>query len=350
MKRCVKIRDLIIGDGNVSIQTMLARKTTFVEENLAEIEELRNVGCDIVRIAVSNDEDIKAFKKICEKSPLPIVSDIQFDYKLALKSIEAGADKVRINPSNIGDDEKVKLICDSAKMHNIPIRIGVNMGSLDERIERDYGRTYKALAYSAINSAKLLEGFGFYDIVLSVKASDVLTTIKACRLIDDLTDYPQHIGVTEAGTRDSGIVKNSIGIGGLLLDNIGDTVRVSLSAPPIQEVYTARRILLSCGKRIGVEVVSCPTCNRCNYDLFSLAKEVEQMTMNLNVPLKIAVMGCVVNGIGEGKDSDIGIAGGGNGKFVVFKNGKVLKTLESENYKEEFMKLINEQITEKTKN
>lgn len=338
-----------IGNGKVTIQTMLSGKTVDVQKNLEEIDTLKKAGCDIVRIAVSDDKDVRAFEKICLNSPLPIVADIQFDYKLALASIEAGANKIRINPSNIGADEKVKAICDKAREYKIPIRVGVNMGSLDPEIEKQFGRGFEALARSAIKCSKTLENFGFHDIVLSVKSSNVTTMVRACKLIDTLSEYPQHIGVTEAGTRESGIVKNAIGIGSLLLGGIGDTIRVSLSSTPLEEVYAGKRILKSLGLKQGVEVISCPTCNRCNYDVFSLSKEIEEMTFNLDCPLKIAVMGCAVNGIGEGKDADVGIAGGKD-NFVIFEGGKILKTVDNKNYKEEFLKVINEKINRKTEN
>ncbi|MEG1805074.1 MAG: flavodoxin-dependent (E)-4-hydroxy-3-methylbut-2-enyl-diphosphate synthase [Clostridia bacterium] len=349
MKKIIKVKDVEIGNGKVTIQTMLARKTVMVKENIEEICALKEAGCDIVRIAVSNDEDVIAFKEICSKSVLPVVADIQYDYRLALASIEAGASKIRINPSNIGTEEQVKLICDKAKEFGIPIRVGVNMGSLDPAMEKRYGRGFEALARSAIESAKTLERFDFHDIVISVKASDVWTMVQACKLIDKLSEYPQHIGVTEAGTRETGIVKNAIGIGSMLMSGIGDTIRVSLSASPLEEVYAAKRILKTLNLRKGVEVVSCPTCNRCNYDVYSLAKEIEEKTFNLDTPLKVAVMGCAVNGIGEGKDADVGIAGGKD-NFVIFADGKILKTVSMDNYKEEFMKVINEKIIRKTQN
>ena len=346
MKKIIKVKDIEIGNGKVTIQTMLSKKTTLVDENLRDIKELKKAGCQIVRLAVSNEEELVAFKQICDQSVLPIVADIQFDYKMAIGAIEAGASKIRINPSNIGDDSKVKLICDKAKEYGIPIRVGVNMGSLDSEIERDFGRTALGLAKSCVKCAELLESFDFYDMVLSVKASSVKTMIDACRILNFLSDYPLHIGVTEAGTKETGVIKSAIGIGALLLEDIGDTIRISLSADPIEEVYAARRLLKSLDLIEGVNVVSCPTCSRCNYDLFTLAKEVEELTFDINKNITIAVMGCIVNGIGEGKDSDIGIAGGGENKFVIFQNGEILKTVTGDNYKEEFLRLINEKIME----
>ena len=346
MKKIIKVKDIEIGNGKVTIQTMLSKKTTLVEENLADIIALKNAGCHIVRVAVSNDDEVVALRKICEKSVLPIVADIQFDYKMAIASIEAGASKIRINPSNIGDNSKVELICKKAKEYGIPIRVGVNMGSLDSEVEAKYGRTALGLAKSCIKCAELLESFDFFDIVLSVKASSVKTMVEACKILHKSTDYPLHIGVTEAGTKETGIIKNAVGIGALLLEDIGDTIRISLSAEPIEEVFASRRLLKSLNLLQGATVVSCPTCSRCNYDLFTFAKEIEEMTFDIKQNLHIAVMGCVVNGIGEGKDADIGIAGGGDNNFVIFKQGKVLKTVTSDNYKEEFLRLINEKIME----
>lgn len=343
MKKIVQVKDKFIGDGNITIQTMLSRKTVMVEENLQEISELKEAGCDFVRIAVSNDMDVVPFREICQKSVLPVVSDIQFDYKMAIKSIENGASKVRINPSNIGDINKVRKVCDCVKAHKIPMRIGVNMGSLEVNAEKEYGRSAEGLAYSAINCAKMVEDFGVQDLVLSVKASDVKTCVKANRILAEKTNYPLHIGITEAGTREYGAVKNSIGIGALLLDGVGDTIRVSLSATPVEEIYAAKRILKALGLKKGIEVISCPTCNRCDYDLFSLAKEIEDKTFHLNGDLKIAVMGCVVNGIGEGKDADLGIVGGKDG-FIVIKKGQIFKKLTKDNYKEEFLQLVEQEI------
>lgn len=348
MKKVVKVGNVLIGNGDVSVQTMLAAKTEDVERNIEEIVRLKNEGCDIVRIAVSTDKEAEALKKICEGSVLPIVSDIQFDHRLAIKSIEAGAAKIRINPCYIGGEDNIKAVCDAAKANNVPIRVGVNMGSLEESAEKKYGRTAEGLAHSAINCAAILERHGFDDIVLSVKSSNVLETVKACRIINELSSYPQHIGVTEAGTKEFGEIKNAIGIGSLLLDGIGDTIRVSLSAPPIEEVRAGIRILRALDIKKGVKVISCPTCSRCDYDLFSLAKEIEDKTFSLKGDLKIAVMGCVVNGIGEGKDADIGIVGGKEG-FVVIKKGQVVERLPKDGYKERFLEMVKEELDAKSR-
>lgn len=348
MKKQVNVKGKIIGDGNVTVQTMLSRKTIEVEKNLEEIAMLKNEGCDFVRIAVSDESEAEAFGKICEKSLLPVIADIQFDYRLAIKTIENGAAKIRINPCYIGGEDKIRLVVDAAKAHNVPIRVGVNMGSLEKSAEAKYGRSAEGLAHSAINCARMLEDCGFYDIVLSVKSSDVREMTRACKILDEKSCYPQHIGVTEAGTKNFGEVKNAIGIGSLLLDGIGDTIRVSLSAPPVEEVRSAIRILKALDLRQGVKVVSCPTCSRCDYDLFSLAKEIEDKTLNFGGDLKVAVMGCVVNGIGEGKDADIGIVGGKDG-FVVIKKGEVVARLPKDGYKERFIAMIREELDAKSR-
>lgn len=348
MKKQVNVKGKIIGDGNVTVQTMLSRKTIEVEENLEEIAILKNEGCDFVRIAVSDESEAEAFGKICEKSLLPVIADIQFDYRLAIETIENGAAKIRINPCYIGGEDRIKLVVDAAKAHCVPIRVGVNMGSLEKNAEAKYGRSAEGLAHSAINCAHMLEDCGFYDIVLSVKSSDVREMTRACRILDAKSCYPQHIGVTEAGTKNFGEVKNAIGIGSLLLDGIGDTIRVSLSAPPVEEVRSAIRILKALDLRCGVKVISCPTCSRCDYDLFSLAKEIEDKTLNFGGNLKVAVMGCVVNGIGEGKDADIGIVGGKEG-FVVIKKGEVVARLPKEGYKERFVAMIREELDAKSR-
>lgn len=348
MKKCVKVKNVIIGGGDIAVQTMLSSKTTDVERCVDDIAMLKSEGCDIVRLAVSTKGEAEALKRICERAVLPVVSDIQFDYELAIKSIEAGASKIRINPCYIGGEDHIKAVCDAAKANNVPIRVGVNMGSLENEAEKKFGRTAQGLAHSAINCARMLERNGFDDIVLSVKSSSVPEMVKACRLIDDLTDYPQHIGVTEAGTKAFGDIKNAIGIGSLLLDGIGDTIRVSLSAPPVEEVRSAMRILRALDLKSGVKVVSCPTCSRCDYDLFSLAKEIEDKTFSMKGNLKIAVMGCVVNGIGEGKDADIGLVGGKEG-FVVIKKGEVVAKLPKEGYKERFIAMVEEEIDAKSR-
>ncbi len=348
MKKEIKVGNKIIGNGEITVQTMLSTKTEEVERNIEEIAMLEKEGCDIVRIAVSTEKEVVALKKICDKATIPIVADIQFDHRLAIKSIEAGAAKIRINPCYIGGEDKIQAVCDAAKASGVPIRVGVNMGSLEKSAEEKYGRTAEGLAHSAINCAAILEKCGFDDIVLSVKSSSVPEMVKACRIIDKLSCYPQHIGVTEAGTKAFGEIKNAIGIGSLLLDDIGDTLRVSLSAPPVEEVRAGIRILRALEMREGVKVISCPTCSRCDYDLFSLAKEIEEKTFALNGNLKIAVMGCVVNGIGEGKDADIGIVGGKEG-FLVIKRGEIFAKLPKNGYKEAFLKMVKEELDAKSR-
>lgn len=347
MKKIVKVKNVEIGNGVISVQTMLSKSIVNVKGTLNEIDGLKNAGCDIVRIALSDSEELCNFQKVCEKASLPIVADIQSNHDLALKAIEFGASKIRINPTYIGGIKEIKEVAHLANQRNIPIRVGVNMGSLEKNAEKTFGRTFEGLAYSAINSAKILEDCGFDNIVLSVKSSDVATMVKAVRLINEKSDYPQHIGVTEAGTLYTGIIKNAVGIGSLLLDNIGDTIRVSLSAPPIEEVRAGVRLLKSLSLRSGVKVISCPTCSRCDYDLFSLSKEIEDMTQNIQGDLKIAVMGCVVNGIGESMDADIGIVGVKNG-FVVYKKGELYAKIGKEDYLSTFEKIVKDEINAKS--
>lgn len=346
MRRSVKVKDIILGDGKVTVQTMLSKSLDNVAERINEIKVLKDNGCDIVRIALSNMDEVANFKKVCEKSPLPIVADIQRNHLLALKAIESGASKIRINPAYIGGKREIAEIVSLAKEFSLPIRVGINMGSLEKSAEKTYGRTYKGLGFSAINCAKMLQELGFEDIVLSVKASDVKTMVSACRLIDGESNFPQHIGVTEAGTLYTGIIKNSVGIGSLLLDGIGDTIRVSLSSSPIDEVKAGVSLLKALNLRDGVKVISCPTCSRCNYDLFSLAKEIEDLTSNINSNLKIGVMGCVVNGVGENLDTDLGIVGVEKG-FVVFKKGEVYAKIDKERGLTPFIEMVKEEINGK---
>lgn len=329
MTKELRIKNILIGNGNkIAIQSMTTTDTANIEETVKQIKRLQDAGCDIVRASVYDMNAAKAFKDITSKINIPLVADVHFDHRLAISAIENGADKLRINPGNITDKKYVKMLADCAKAHGVPIRIGVNGGSLSPFIRQKFGETSaEALVASAMENVKLLEDAGFYDICISVKSSNVKKMINAYRLLSKECDYPLHLGVTEAGTADIGVVKNAIGIGCLLLDGIGDTIRVSLTGDPVEEIYAAQNILRSIGLyNKGVEIISCPMCARTRIPLESIVKEVKEATRDVNKSIKAAVMGCVVNGPGEAKDADIGLAGGGgNGeKAVVFKNGQLL--------------------------
>lgn len=341
----IHVGKIVIGGGApVSIQSMTNTHTADTQATIAQIRALVDAGCDIVRLAVCNNDDIDSCRKILAAVQIPLVADIQFDWKLAVACSEIGFAKVRFNPGNIGSDDNVRRLTEVCKANGTPIRVGVNMGSLDKDIAERYGRTAEALCESALRHVALLEKFGFTDTVVSVKASDVTTCVHAYRLLHEKCDYPLHLGITESGTALPGIVKSSIGIGSLLLDGIGDTIRVSLTGEPVAEVHAAKQILMALKLRQGCEIVSCPTCSRCNIDLCAIYNEVARLTENIAVPLKIAVMGCVVNGPGEAADADFGIAGGNNGKSVLFRHGKVLKTVNNTQIVEELQKLIEEHI------
>lgn len=316
------------GENRVVIQSMTTADTADADKTAEQILRLEDAGCEIVRASVYDMNAAKAFGKIKEKISIPLVADVHFDYRLAIAAVENGADKLRINPGNITNENDIKKLVDCVKMHRIPIRIGVNGGSLSPKIREKYGENSpEALVASAMENVRILENQGFYDICISVKSSDVRKMISAYRLLADMCDYPLHLGVTEAGTVDIGTVKNAIGIGTLLLDGIGDTIRVSLTGDPVNEVIAAKNILKSIGLYdSGVEIISCPMCARTRIPLEKIVVEVKAATEKIKKPLKVAVMGCVVNGPGEAKDADIGIAGGGgNGeKAVVFKNGEKL--------------------------
>ncbi len=328
--RKVCVGGITIGDGApVTVQSMTNTPTANAEATLAQIRALKAAGCDLVRLAVCSDEDLAACRKILPAAGVPLVADIQFDWKLAAACSDAGFAKVRFNPGNIGSDDNVRRLTDVCKHNGTPIRVGVNLGSLQKDIAQRYGRTANALCESALQHVALLEKFGFYDTVVSVKASDVRICTQAYRLLHDACDYPLHLGITESGAKTAGIVKSSIGIGSLLLDGIGDTVRVSLTGDPVAEVTAAKHILVALGLRKGCEIVSCPTCSRCHIDLAAIYDEVAALTEHLDIPLKVAVMGCVVNGPGEASDADFGVAGG-VGKSVLFSRGAVIKTVRNE--------------------
>lgn len=323
----VKIGDVLIGGGApISVQSMLNKPAEDIEGSVKQALELQKAGCNIIRAAVPNKEAVKLIEALKENLSVPVVADIHFDYRLALECAAAGVDKIRINPGNIGSDDRVKAVADACRQRNIPIRIGVNSGSVEKEILAKYGSPVpEALVESALYHASLLEKFDFDDIVISIKSSNVENTVKAYSLASEKCNYPLHVGVTEAGTSRMGIVKSSIGIGSLLLKGIGDTIRVSLTDSPVKEVAAGYDILKAVGlKKDAVQVVSCPTCGRTKIDLISLANEVESALASCTKPIKVAVMGCVVNGPGEAREADIGVAGG-DGCAVLFKKGEILK-------------------------
>ena len=327
MTKQILVGNVPIGGGApVSIQSMLNTKTTDIDGSLRQIEQLKNAGCQIVRLAVPDQTAAAAFAQIAQASPLPLVADIHFDYRLALAAAEGGAKKIRINPGNIGSEDRVRAVAEVCKDKKIPIRIGVNGGSLEKELLTKYGHpTPEALVESALGHIALLERWDFTDICVSLKSSSVPTTMKAYQLMAQRTNYPLHLGVTETGTQYMGTIKSAMGIGGLLCLGIGDTLRVSLTADPVEEVRTAKAILKAAGLRSeGVELISCPTCGRTNIDLFGLVRDVEQALETCQKDITVAVMGCVVNGPGEAREADVGIAGGIN-EGILFQKGKLVK-------------------------
>ena len=332
MTRQIHVGGVSIGGGApVVIQSMLNTKTTDVEGSLAQIRALKTAGCQIARLSVQNMEAARGFAQICKESELPLVADIHFDYKLAIAAAEGGASKIRINPGNIGGEDRVKAVVDICKDKKIPIRIGVNGGSLDKRLLEKYGHpTAEALVESAFEHLELLEKFGFYDTCLSMKSSTVPTMVAAARLFRSKCDYPLHIGVTETGPVKMGMIKSAMGIGALLLDGIGDTIRVSLTDDPVQEVYAAKDILKAVGlRKEGVNIISCPTCGRTQIDLIGLVNRVDEALKDCQKPITVAVMGCIVNGPGEAREADIGIAGG-DGWGMIFEKGVQVEKLPYE--------------------
>ena len=323
MTRQILVGGVPIGGGApVAIQSMLNTKTTDVEASLRQIKQLATAGCQIARLAGPNMEAARSFAEICKESPLPLVADIHFDYKLAIAAAEGGASKIRINPGNIGGEDRVKAVVEVCKEKKIPIRIGVNGGSLEKELLEKYGHpTAEALVESAFGHLELLEKFGFYDTCVSMKSSTVPTMVAACRLFREKCDYPLHIGVTETGPVRQGLMKSAMGIGALLLDGIGDTIRVSLTDDPVEEVYAAKDILKAAGlRKEGVNIISCPTCGRTRIDLIGLVNQVDEALKNCEKPITVAVMGCIVNGPGEAREADIGIAGG-DGWGMIFEKG-----------------------------
>lgn len=326
MKRQVKVGNLTLGDGNIYIQSMLNIPWQDIEGNVRQAVELEHAGCEIVRAAVPTVEAARLIPAIKSKISIPLVADIHFDYKIALECIKEGVDKLRINPGNIGSEAKVRAVTEACRERKIPIRIGVNSGSVEkELLEKYKGPTADALTESAMKHVKMLEDCDFKDIVISVKASSVPIMIECYRRLNKICDYPLHLGVTEAGTERMGLIKSAVGIGSLLCDGIGDTVRVSLTEDPLLEIKAARDILTAVGKgKDSVEIVSCPTCGRTQIDIISLAHKVEELTRDINKKIRIAVMGCAVNGPGEAREADIGIAGG-KGEGLIFKKGVIIR-------------------------
>lgn len=332
--RVVKIGNRVIGGGNpVLIQSMTNTKTQDVESTVAQIKELEKAGCDIIRCAVPNMEAALAFREIKKAINIPLVADIHFDYRLAIAAMENGADKIRINPGNIGSEEKLRAVIDVAKKYQIPIRVGVNSGSLEKEILEKYGTvTSEALVESALNNAKLIEDMDYHNLVISIKSSNVMECIKAHELIASRTDIPLHVGITESGSLISGNIKSSVGLGIILYQGIGDTVRVSLTGNPVEEIKSAKMILKALGLRKGgAEIVSCPTCGRTDIDLIGLEEKVNKLLNDyMELDIKVAVMGCVVNGPGEAREADLGICGGKNAGLII-KKGEIIKRLpESE--------------------
>lgn len=341
-KKKVRIGNLTLGGGYIAVQSMTTVKTSDVENSVAQILRLEQAGCDIVRVAVADEEDAFALRRIKERVSVPVVADVHFSARLAVLAVENGADKLRINPGNIGGEDKVALVADCVKAHGVPVRVGSNTGSIEPHFLEKYGRTPAALVESALQNVAVLERHGVEDIVLSVKASSVPFTVEAYTLLASRTPYPLHLGVTEAGGERMGLVKSSIGIGALLVKGIGDTIRVSLSCEPEKEAYAAHDILRAVGiEQDFVDVVSCPTCGRCSYDCLSLAEKVSARTRAVRKKLKVAVMGCVVNGPGEARDCDLGIAGGKE-YCIIIQKGRADERVEAERAEEAFFARLDE--------
>ena len=337
MTKKIQIGAIYVGGGeSIKIQSMSTGRISDVGRAIEECARLKDAGCDILRFSVSDENDARAFAQVKKHTSMPLVADIHFDYKLALSAIEGGADKVRINPGNIGGENNVKQVALALKNSGIPVRVGSNTGSIEKEFLAKYGKNEISLGESALKNVSLLEKYGVENIVISVKASDVPLSVKAYEYVSQRCDYPLHLGVTEAGTEYNGVIKNSIAIGSLLMRGIGDTIRVSLSADPVREVVAAKAILSAINlKNDCVKIVACPTCGRCEWNCMEFAKKVEKYTENLKAPLKIAVMGCAVNGPGEASDADLGIAGAKE-NCVIFVKGKIVKKVSAEQAEREF--------------
>jgi (E)-4-hydroxy-3-methylbut-2-enyl-diphosphate synthase len=344
----VRIGNIFVGGGeSVKIQSMCTSKTFDIDATVKQIISLQDVGCEIIRVSVLDEEDACAIGKIKKFIKIPIVADIHFSCKLAVLAIENGADKVRVNPGNIGGEREIKFVADCIKSHGISVRVGANTGSIEKQFLEKFGRNENSLVESAINSIKTFEKYGVEDIVVSVKASDVPLTVKAYRLLASRTDRPLHIGVTEAGVGQMAVVKSSAALGALLIDGIGDTLRISITDDPVKEITAAKTLLRAVGSdKNFVNVISCPTCGRCQWNSMALAKKVAAFTENIGKKLKIAVMGCVVNGPGEAADCDIGIAGAKD-YCVIFKGGEIIKKISAQDAEEEFFKEINALLNDK---
>ena len=348
-----KTRQIRIGtqpvgsDAPVSVQSMTNTQTQDVAATVGQILALEKAGCEIIRVAVPDMDAAKALKSIKDQINIPLIADIHFDYRLALAAAKSGVDALRINPGNIGEEKKIRAVVDCAKALHLPIRVGVNAGSLEKQIEKKYGPTPRAMAESALSNIRILEKLGFYDIKVSLKASDVERTVEAYRILAPLTDVPFHVGVTEAGGLYAGITKSAIGIGMLLAEGLGDTLRVSLTRDPVEEVRIGFEILRALGiRQRGPELISCPTCGRCRIDLFKIAEQTEKALLERSAKIKVAIMGCVVNGPGEAKEADIGIAGG-DGKGILFKKGKVIRKIDQDCLVKELLDEIDLMIKEK---
>ncbi len=342
----VRIGNVTIGGNNpIAIQSMTNTKTEDVAATVAQIRELQKAGCEIIRSAVPSKEAALAFSEIKKQISIPLVADIHFDHKLAILAMENGADKIRINPGNIGSTDRVREVVSCAKERNIPIRVGVNSGSLEKEFLEKYGGvTAEGLTESALREAAVIEDMGYDNLVISIKASDVLMCVKAHELIKSRTKHPLHVGITEAGTLKRGLIKSSMGLAMILSQGIGDTIRVSLTADPVEEVYAAKEILKTLGLRKGgIEVVSCPTCGRTQIDLIALAEKVNEAVKDYPLDLKIAVMGCIVNGPGEAKEADLGIAGA-KGSGMIFKKGEIIKKCKEEELLPELLRELDELI------
>lgn len=344
--KVIKIGDRVIGGGNpIMIQSMCNTRTEDVEATVKQILELEAAGCDIIRVAVPTEEAANAIKEIKKQIHIPLVADIHFDYRLAILAMENGVDKIRINPGNIGSRDRLEAVVKVAKERNIPIRVGVNSGSLEKPLIEKYGSvTAEAIVESALDKVKMIEDCDYNNIVISIKSSDCMMCIKAHELIAKQCNYPLHVGITESGSAYAGNIKSAIGIGNILYQGIGDTIRVSLTDDPINEIKSAKIILKTLGlRKEGIEVVSCPTCGRTSIDLIGLAKKVEKITEKYSKPIKVAVMGCVVNGPGEAREADLGIAGG-KGEGLIIKKGEIIAKVTEEEllsrFEEELMKLI----------